>query len=75
MDRGLGHVRDRRKMEIQLSKIPCIDESGIGEGRIGGRDLFVLWAGWEFAGVVDTSGSNSHGETLSGRKIDDGSSH
>jgi hypothetical protein len=55
--------------------LPCREESVIVEGRIGGRDLLFRWVGWEFAGGVDTSGSNSHGETLSGRKIDDGSSH
>lgn len=58
-----------------MIKPPCREESGIVEGRMGGRALLFLWVGWEFAGGVDTSGSNSHGETLSGRRIDDGSSH
>ena len=49
-------------------------ESGM-EGRMGGRALLFLWAGCEFPVVVATRGSNSHGETLSGRKMADGSSH
>lgn len=58
-----------------MVKSPCREESANVEGRTGGRDLLFLWEGWEFVGGVDTSGSNSHGETLSGRKIEDGSSH
>jgi len=54
---------------------PCKDESGIVEGRIRGRALLFLCVGCGFAGVVETCGSNSHEETLSGRKIDNGSSH
>jgi len=60
--------------KLCVVKPPCREESAI-EGRMGGRDLLFLWEGWEFVGGVDTSGSNSHGETLSGRKIEDGSSH
>jgi hypothetical protein len=58
-----------------MIKSPCREESGVVDGRTGGRDLLFRWVGWAFAGGVDTSGSNSHGETLSGRRIDDGSSH
>jgi len=54
---------------------PCKDESGIVGGRTRGRALLFLCIGCGFAGVVETCGSNSHEETLSGCKIDNCSSH
>lgn len=55
--------------------IPSAERSGDGEGKTGGRARLFLSAGWEFRGVVATNGSNSHGDTLSGRNIEEGSSH
>lgn len=57
------------------SAIPNTGRSGVGEGRTGGRALLFLCAGWVVGGVAATSGSSSHGETLSGRGMDEGSSH
>ena len=39
------------------------------------KNQTLLKVEWKFVKGVDTNGSNSHGETLSGCKIDDGSSH
>lgn len=55
--------------------LPIADISGVGEGKTGGRVRLFLCEDWELGGAFATSGSNSHGETLSGRKIDEGSSH
>lgn len=55
--------------------LPITEISGVGEGKTGGRARLFLCVGWEVGGAFATSGSNSHGETLSGRKIDEGSSH
>ena len=48
----------------------------MGEGKTCGRArLLFLCGGGGFEGVDARRGSNSHGETLSGRNIDEGSSH
>lgn len=58
--------------------IPIPKSEGLSEapeGEIGGRARLFLCTGWEDVGVAATSGSTSHGETLSGRIIDVDSSH
>lgn len=59
---------------IKNDVIPRIEISG-GEGRTEGCGRLLLWVGWEFEGVAAMMGSTSHGETLSGRGINEGSSH
>lgn len=60
-----------RVKEVFLPKTGC---SGV-EGRAIGRARLFLGVGWEIRGLDATSGSSSHGETLSGRGIEEGSSH
>lgn len=57
--------------------IPSADRSVAEDGIIAGRDRLCLGVGWdgELLEFVATSGSSSQGETLSGRAIDEGSSH
>jgi len=54
---------------------PSAERSAVGEGMTYGRARLFLCTGWEFEGVVATSGSNSQCDTLSGRMMDEGSSH
>ena len=60
---------------IKGDPIPKSEEPGATEGEIGGRARLFLCVGWEDGGVLATSGSTSHGETSSGRTMDEGSSH
>lgn len=54
--------------------LPNAEGSGVEVGASGRARLF-LGVGWEVGGLEATSGSNSHGDTLSGRGIEEGSSH
>jgi hypothetical protein len=53
---------------------PSAERLAVGEGKTDGRGRLFLCIGWEFEGVVATRGSKSHGDTLSGRKMEEGSS-
>lgn len=56
--------------------IPRTERSGLEDGNTGGRARLFLCGGWEFEVVEEaTRGSSSHGDTLSGRMIAEGSSH
>lgn len=54
--------------------LPHPDVSVAG-GVTRGLALLFLDVGWDDGGVAFTRGSSSHGETLSGRGIEEGSSH
>lgn len=58
------------------ASIPSTERSGVAEGKTGGLARLFLCVGCKFVGAAAaTSGSNSQADTLSGRKIDAGSSH
>lgn len=58
-----------------LIVIPKAGGSSGGVGKTGGRARLFLAAGCAVGELNETRGSSSHGETLSGRGTEDGSSH
>ena len=62
--------------ELLSNHIPKTGESsGAIEGEVGGRACLFRKGGCGGCRLVASRGSSSHGETLSGRRIAEGSSH